>query len=216
MKRYSFLFTFLLFVKLIFFGQNDSIKCDETYRIPEGIYINYEDFRKNNPVKREQIETNLSKDQLDFFGKTLDAEKFAFTGKDGKTIIESKKVWGFYQNNALHINYNNKFYRVPVFGAISYLVALVEVLSPSYYPTYGGSIGGSVGTTIKTQEMREFILNFYNGLLTPFTMNEAELLISRDSVLFAEYKTLKRKKQKEQITRYIRKYNELHPVYFLK
>ncbi len=205
----------LVLLKQPFKAQNDSIKCDETFNITEGVYINYTDFRNNNPVKREQIENKLNKDALDFFGKALDSDKFTFNTSSGKSTIESKDVWGFYQNKTLHINYNKKFYRVPVFGSISYLVAMVEVISPGYYPSYG-AMGGGMGTNIKTQEMREFILNFYNGILVPFSMDLAEELIQRDSTVYAEYKLLKRKKQKEQISRYIRKYNELHPVYFLK
>jgi len=54
------------------------------------------------------------------------------------------------------------------------------------------------------------------GVVIEFKMNEAELLLARDKGLYEEFKKLSNRKQKEQIFRFIRKYNEAHPVYFLK
>jgi len=218
MKFKITLIILLVFIKLIGFAQKDSVICDLNCKITEGIYLNYEDFRKNNPVTREQLQSAVNKDLLDFFGKTLESEKFTFVRNEEKATLNSKNVWGFYQNNILHINYKGRFYRVPVFGSISYLMATVEVISSNYYyPGYGmmGGMGGSMGTTMKTQEVRDFLINFYDGIIIPFSIDQAELLLKRDPAVYAEFKALKRKQQKLQITRYIRKYNELHPVYFL-
>jgi len=208
------LFIFLLiFFKTSLVAQNDSLINDVNFKIKEGIYLNYEDFRRNDPVSKEQIESKINKDQLDFFGKIVSEETFNFSSGGNILTKESKSVWGFYQNNTLHIKYDKDFYRVPVFGSICYLVATVEVVNPGYYsPGYGGMMGG----TIKTKEVRNFLMNFYNGLMIPFSMDEAENLLSRDPVIFAEYKSLKSRQRKEQVSRYIRKYNEAHPVYFLK
>jgi hypothetical protein len=215
--RIFFIIIFALF-KLSASAQ-DSLLYDLNNKMAEGIFLNYEDFRRNNPVTKSQIENNLNKELLDYFGKSLDPEKFVFSRNGEKITVASKTVWGFYQNNTLHINYRGNFYRVPVFGSISYLMATIEVISPNYYyPSYGGmgGIGGSMGTTMKTQEVREFLINFYDGIVTPFSMDQAERLLNRDPAVYAEFKALKRKQQKEQVSRYFRKYNELHPVYFLK
>jgi menaquinone-dependent protoporphyrinogen IX oxidase len=59
-------------------------------------------------------------------------------------------------------------------------------------------------------------MNFYDGAITEFSMEKAEELLSRDPVLFAEYMKLNRRNRKEQVNRYIRRFNEAHPVYFLK
>src|SRR6185369_13374314 len=148
----SFLTLSLLLLKLLVMGQRDSIIGDENLKLKEGIYLNYADFRKNDPITKEQIESSLSKEHLDFYGKTLNESKFTFSKNGQKTTQESKAVWGFYQNNTLHVNYNKDFYRVPIFSAICYLVATVEVINPSMYsPGYGGMVG-SIGTTVKTKE----------------------------------------------------------------
>jgi hypothetical protein len=189
--------------------------CDAGCSITEGIYLSYDDFRANRPLTRAQIESDINKDQLDFFGEILSQPKFIFDYNGEKMNKDSKTAWGFYQNNVLHVNYNGEYYRVPVFGSICYLVAQVEVVSPALYtPVYGG-MGMGMGTTVRTQEIRNFLMSFYDGVISPFSMDLAEKFISRDADLYKEFKSLKSRQQKDQVARYIRKYNEMHPVYFL-
>jgi hypothetical protein len=208
----SFLTIFCTVFYFSLSSQNDSILADDSFKIREGIYLNYHDFRNNKPIDREQLDSKLSKDHLDYFGKNLSESKFTYFKNGERITTESSTVWGFYQNNTLHVNYEKEFYRVPVFGAICYLMATVEVISPAFYtPGYGAVMGGSV----RTREVRNFLINFYDGKIVPFSMERAEKLISRDAELYNEYMKLKARHRKEQVSRYIRKYNELHPVYFL-
>ncbi|MCW3078071.1 MAG: hypothetical protein JWO32_2680 [Bacteroidetes bacterium] len=215
MSRRSFLTGILFVGALLGFGQKDSVIYSETSNLNEGIYLTYSDFRNNSPILKEQIETNINHDQLDFFGKVIDQLKFTCIKDGARMSIDARTVWGFYQNRTLYVNYKEVFYRVPVFGSICYLVAVVEV--PTYYPGYyGPGFGGPVGSTGKTKEIREFIINFYDGIVEELNLERVELLLSRDESLYKEFKSLKRKKRKAQISRFIKKYNELHPVYFFK
>lgn len=126
--------------------------------------------------------------------------------------MESKNVWGFFQNNTLYVNYKEEFYRVPVFGAISYLVANVTVVNVGFYDPL---LGYPAGTT-NAKEIKEFLIDFYTGVMEVFTVSRAERLLARDQQLYEEYNKLGGRKKKEQIYRFIRRYNDLHPVYFLK
>jgi hypothetical protein len=195
------------------FCQNDSVLVPAFLDIPDGIFLRYSDFRYNKCVAKDNIISSGNKDQLDFIGKTLEKETFSFS--DGQKSISalSKSVWGFVQNKTLYINFKGSFYRVPVFGSICYLVATVEIVGVGFYDPMFGPGSGPSG---RRQEVREFLINFYDGVITEFKMDEAELLLSRDKGLYDEFKKLSNRKQKEQIFRYIRKYNEAHPVYFLK
>ncbi|MGZ3899895.1 MAG: hypothetical protein ACXVO9_07920 [Bacteroidia bacterium] len=197
-------------------AQKDSVLYNsETTNLVEGIFLTYEDFRKDKAITKDEIQSNVNKDQLDYYGKVIDQLKFTYTKNGITNTVDAHKVWGFYQNRTLYVNYKEVFYRVPVFGSICYLVAVVEV--PSYYPGYyGPGFGGGVGTTMKTKEIREFIINFYDGKVEELNLDNVELLLSRDEVLYKEFKALKRKKKKDQVSRFIKRYNEAHPVYFLK
>lgn len=208
------LFTFIFFIVLLnpaIFSQSDSIICPLNCELKEGVYISWSDFRMRNALQKDQIESDQDKMAIDFYSKVVKEEKLTFSSSGSKNVIETKLIWGFCQNNVLHLNYEGHFYRVPLFGSISYLIASVEVITPAYYTPGYGMYGSG-----KTTEIRNFLMNYYDGKMKEFDMNEAELLLSRDKELYVEFNALKKKKKKEQISRYIRKFNERNPIYFLK
>ncbi|MDP3556743.1 MAG: hypothetical protein Q8T03_05160, partial [Bacteroidota bacterium] len=174
-----------LFFSGIALAQTDSVLISLDNNTPDAVFLTYNDFRYNKGILKEQINSSINKDQLDFLGKTLDAETFSYTDNKINKSANTKSIWGFFQNKTLYVNYKGSFYRVPVFGSICYLVATVEVTSVGFYdPMYNpGSVAGG-----RRQEVREFLINFYDGIVTEFKMNEAELLISRDKLLYDEFK----------------------------
>src|ERR1044072_4078539 len=152
--------TFLsLFLTGLCCAQSDSILFSADMHLEDGIYLNYADFRHNNSIKKEQIVSKLDKSQLEFLAKVVFEDKFSYE-ENGQTFqVESKNVWGYIQNNILHVNYKGDFYRVPVFGAISYLVANVTIVNPGFYDPRFGMSGPST-----TKEIREFVMDFYEGV----------------------------------------------------
>jgi hypothetical protein len=212
-KSKLLLILFCFFLTVNSYGQNDSALVPAFLDVPDGIYLSYTDFRYNKAILKENIVSTGNKDQLDFIGKILEKEKFSFSKDQKSNTLETRFVWGFVQNKTLYINYKGSFYRVPVFGSICYLVATLEIIGVGFYdPMFGPGSGPSA----RQQEVREFLINFYDGVITEFKMDQVELLLARDKGLYDEFKKLSNKKQKEQIFRYIRRYNEAHPVYFLK
>lgn len=207
--------TLLICFELFVFSaqaQNDSSLYHVGMPLNDGVYLTYWDFRHNNPVLKENIEFGKNKEQLDYVGKALEQEKLNYKLNGNTLSINSKEVWGYVQNGTFYVNYQTKFYRIPVFGAISFLVAMVEVKQSGFYdPRFGGYTGGMV-----TNEQREFVMNFYEGKLSELRQDEVEVLLSRDKALYEEFSKLSNRKQKEQLYRYIRRYNENNPVYFLK
>jgi hypothetical protein len=204
------LWVLVLFSQVDFFGQADSLRVQEDR--PDGIYLTYNDFRRNNFIAKEQLITEFKKEQLDFISKVTTTDKISFNAQGAVVSMPTKDLWGYYQNKALYVNYKGEFFRVPVFGAICYLVATVSVINSGFYdPTYSYGVNAT-----RTKEIREFIIDFYDGNIIDFTMEKAEAMLGRDSVLYAGYKGLSRRSRKEQVNRYIRRFNEAHPVYFLK
>lgn len=211
MRLLPLLFAFLMLQQLSF-CQSDSVVFSKDLKLTDGIYMTYFDFRSNSGITKEQLVSTINKEQLDFVGKIIDQQKFSYKSNNGILSAESNTVWGFVQNGTLYINFKEDFYRVPVFGSICYLVANVTAMNAGFYDPMFGS--GS--TTNRTKEVREFLINFYDGIVIEFTLQKVEELLSRDKSLYAEYMNLSRRKQRDQIYRYLRKYNESHPVYFLK
>ncbi len=124
---------FILGICLYFksFSQ-DSVAFSMNFQLYEGLYLEYTDLRHNWPIAKEKIITNINKDQLDFYTKLLAQDKIEFVERDGsKTYIQPSKIWGYCQNNVIYINYQKNFCRIPVFGAISFFVGVVEVTNYS-------------------------------------------------------------------------------------
>lgn len=194
----------------------DSVAYSRDFRLYEGLYLGYQDFRYNWPIPKEKIITKINKDQLDFYTKLIEGEFVEYYERDGSVSkVRSEKVWGYCQNNNIFINQNKKFFRIPVFGAISNFIGTVEVInySPGYDPFMNAPIGS---TQMKTLEIRQYLFDFYTGDITPFSTEQLEEYLKRDEAVYKEYMALGRKKKKELATKYIRMYNEKHLVYFPK
>src|ERR1700752_761630 len=119
------------------FKAQDSVAYSKDFRLYEGLYLSYQDFRYNWPIPKEKIITKINKDQLDFYSKLMEGDMIEFEERDGTIAkIQPEKVWGYCQNNIIFINQDKNFYRIPVFGAISNFIGTVEVVnySPGYDP----------------------------------------------------------------------------------
>lgn len=194
----------------------DSVIYSKEFRLYEGIYINYEDLRFNWPIDKEKIITNLPKEQLDFFSKLVESDMIEYKERDGSVIkIKTEKIWGYCQNNVIFINQENSFFRIPVFGAISSFIGAVAVInhSPGFDP-FMNTPSNSTAHSIK--EFRPFLFDFYSGDITEFSLEKLEEYLSRDISLVNEFKQLRKKKKKEYAAKYIRLFNEKHPVFFPK
>lgn len=194
----------------------DSVIYSKDFRLYEGIYINYEDLRFNWPIDKEKIITNLPKEQLDFFSKLVESDMIEYKERDGSVIkIKTEKIWGYCQNNVIFINQENSFFRIPVFGAISSFIGAVAVInhSPGFDP-FMNTPSNSTAHSIK--EFRPFLFDFYSGDITEFSLEILEEYLSRDISLVSEFKQLRKKKKKEYAAKYIRLFNEKHPVFFPK
>jgi hypothetical protein len=214
MRAIFFVSLFILASRLC--SQGDSVAYSKDFTLYEGLYLTYMDFRHNWPIPKEKILTKINKDQLDFYSKLIEEDKIEYVERDGNnSTIRSEKVWGFCQNNVIYLNINKSFFRIPVFGAISYFLASIDV--NAYSPGYNVFINGPVGnSTTNAKEIREYLMNFYTGNLIEFNLENLEEMLKKDDTIYKEFMALSKKKKKEQANRFIRKYNEKHPVYFPK
>lgn len=215
MQKFCFLIAFLICV--LFDGHSqDSVIYSRDFRLYEGIYTSYQEFRYNWPIDKDKIITNLPKEQLDFFSKLTESDIIEYKERDGSlTKIKTEKIWGYCQNNVIFINQDKNFFRIPVFGAISNFIGTVEVLS--YSPGYDPFMNAPINSTSqKTREIRQYLFDFYSGEVVQYSIEKLEEFLKRDDVLYKEFMAFNKKKKKENAFKYMRLYNEKHPVYFPK
>ena len=200
-------------------AQTDSVAYSHEFPLKEGVYLSYTDFRRNQPVPKEAIQSKEDKTQLDFIGKSVaDNKEIVVLIDSAERKLETAKLWGYSQNNTVYLNYESKFYRVPVFGNISHFIGTVEVYNYNNMGLYGGGIYGmGVGMPVggaKQREVRQFIFDFYSGEIMDYNLSNVEMLISRDMKLYEEFMKLKKSRRKEMMLMYLRKFNAAHPISF--
>jgi hypothetical protein len=217
---------FFMFVSFYLNAQTDSIKpklvpFSEDFRFKDGIFMDFEDVRRNNPIPKERIITNLDENDYKFFETLLEDETVSVLDNMGlKVEIKVNDIWGYSQNGMLFIKYNGQFNRVPVFGSICHFIAdktyIDNRYNPSYY-NYGNYYYNPYyypnNQTVKT-ELRQYILDMETGSIMDYTHENLEIILARDKTLYEEFVKLKTKKKRQLKFLYLRKYNENNPFYF--
>ena len=202
------------------------IKYSPDFKFQEGVYVSFDQARRNNPIPKSRIITPVAYDDPDFFERILKEKKIQlFDNLGTKQEIQVKNVWGFSRNGVLYINLNEGYFRITIIGNICHFVAsLTSYTNDRYNPYYG--YGNpyysssyynpyyspySASTNI---EMKQYLLDFKTGNVLVYDEESVELLLMADSELHDEFAALSKKKQKQMKFLYIRKFNEKNPLYF--
>ena len=193
-------------------AQADSVQYTQGFAFNAGVYLNYDQFRTNTPVPKSAIVFEGDTSRLDFLRQLLTKDQFQW--RDTAGVVHTTRTistWGYSENKAVYIRYNYSFNRVMVIGSICHFTAYVTnymYTGPGTYPNQ------QYGTPVET--MQQYIIDTKTGLIYDFNPASMEMILQRDSVLSAEYAGLKKKQKKDQAFVYLRKYNEKHPLYFIK
>ncbi len=205
-------------------GQNDSsnlVKYTPEFKFKEGVFINFQQVRSNNPIPKSRILTTAGYDDQYFFSRILDLKEIRYFDNFGiQQSVKTKNIWGYSRNGILYIGINNGFYRITIIGSICHFVASHTSYGNSYYPYssydyryYPYGVSPSANTTT---EMRQYLLDFNTGNVMDYDVQSLEVLLMRDPVLHDEYVSLRNRKKKQLKFLYIRKFNERNPLYFTK
>lgn len=202
----------IFFFQVVFCQNKDNENLLESEIGKEGIYLTCKCFLEKHPIEKNEIVTDLDLNDGEFYGKALSKPKLSFTKNGYMKTVYTDSVWGFIQNNTLYVNVQGRFYRVPVFGRISYFMAMVEVNQ-----MVGAGIDPLTGLPVsvpsRTRELKEYILLFDAGCGPfPFNLEKIENELRKDEEVWNEYHQEKSKNRKKFITKYIRKYNAHHPL----
>ena len=70
-----------------------------------------------------------------------------------------------------------------------------------------------IGRNMSRNELKQYLIDFESGKILEFDVDNTELLLMKDNKLYEEYVQLSRKKRKDLMFVYIRKFNENNPLY---
>jgi len=200
-------FICLLFLRLTGFSQADSVPYSREYEFKEGIFLNVEQFRRNDPIPKSAIISAYPKTQVDFMKQVTGERYITYKAADGsEQKVETLSLWGYCQNRSLFINFNDELNRVNQIGTLCHFTSIVTM--PVSYQDPMNTYGIST-----SDEMRQFIFDTQTNKVFDFNVKNMELLLKNDPALYTEFMKLKKRKKADAIFVFLRRYNENHPLY---
>jgi len=230
----------LLLLPWISYGQEQAemVKYTPDFRFRDGIYLNFDQVKANRPIPKAKLLTSADYNDKDFFDKVFAADKIYFYDEMGvRQEVKKEEIWGFARNGVVYVMIlQGNFNRITFIGNICHFVADVTTYENryNYYSPYGyydpyyyspyGYYGGYYPYGMYSpysyrpyssarNELRQYMIDTETGKIVDFTVENVKLLIMKDPEIYEEYVKLPRKKQKELMFVYVRKFNEKNPLY---
>ena len=219
----------------------DTVKYTPDFRFKDGIYLNFEQVKANSPIPKAKLLTSADYNDRDFFDKIFGSDKIYYYDEVGlRKEVDKNNIWGFSRNGVLYTMIQGNFNRITFMGSICHFVADITTYDNRYnnyyspygyydpysygnyynpYSYYGGySPYGSYyspynRSSAPRNELKQYVIEFETGKVLEFTPDNVALLLMKDPSLYDEYIQLSRKKKKEQMFLYVRKFNEKNPLY---
>ena len=229
------LFALILFVFFsgYSFGQGEGeVKYTPDFRFRDGIYVNFDQVRQNSPIPKAKIVTSADYNARDFFVQIFENDRiYYYDGLGIRQELEIESIWGYSRNGILYIQLQGNFHRITYVGMLAHFVADITTYdrrnygspynyyspyssrysynsynNPYYYSPYSPS-------TISRSELVQYIVDFETGNRLEYNVNNVEISIMKDPELHMEFISLPRKKKKQMMFLFLRRYNEDNPLY---
>jgi hypothetical protein len=242
MRLVLFLTLMLLVSSLTLISAQDKpgmVKYTPEFRFNDGIYLNFEQVKMNAPIPKSKILTSLDYNDREFFKKIMEMDKLYFYDDMGvRQDVARSSIWGYARNGVVYVQVQDNFNRITFVGNICHFVADVTTYdsranSPygyydPYYSPYGyNSYYSPYGSyyspysmyspynqpNMARNELKQYLIDFESGKVLEFDVDNTELLLMKDNQLYEEYVQLSKRKKKEMMFVYIRKFNEKNPLY---
>lgn len=217
------------------YGQDSArmVKYTPEFKFRDGIYLNFDQVKLNSPIPKAKLLTSIDYNDREFFNKVLEGEKIYFYDNIGvRQEIEKGNIWGYSRNGVLYIQVQDNFNRITFIGNICHFVADITTFdsrsynpygyydpyySPysysSYYNPYNPYYSPYRQSNLSRSELKQYLIDFESGKIVEFDVENTELLLMKDSQLYDEYVQLSRKKKKELMFVYIRRFDEKNPLF---
>jgi hypothetical protein len=213
------------------------VKYTPDFRFNDGIYLNFDQVRMNRPIPKAKLLTSVDYNDREFFKKVLEPDKIYFYDNMGvRQDIAKNTIWGYARNGVLYIQIQETFNRITFVGTICHFVADITTIDSRYYnspygyydPYYSPYGYGNYyspysayspyyspyrQSNMSRTELKQYLIDFESGKILEFDIDNTELLLMKDNDLYEQYIQLSRKKKKEQMFVYVRKFNDKNPLY---
>lgn len=173
----------------------------------EGAYLDFRAFRLNTPsIPHDRLRDDQGLPITDI--RQMLSKLWYQPDSGGVQELRMDELWGFCQNDVVYVQAGNGFYRIGLMGSIAHMVYEQNYRDWDPY-LYG------YGTVTRTVLMHQLI-NMETGAVLPFNASGMHTALELDPVLQEEFDLLPKKQRNsdEALFRFLRFYNEKHPLLF--
>jgi len=190
-----------------------SIKYHNDFKFKDGIYFSFTNVIKSEPIIKGRI-VGLSSGNKSF-AEILEAKEISIIDDFGmKSVIKTSSIWGYADMGALYVQVSNDFHRITMIGTISHVFVSQTVYSTRYMDPYYYNYGYPMySPTYQTKQMVQYLIDFRTGQIFQMNLGTVEALLSQDSELYSEFSQLRKRKKRQLMLYYIRKFNDRNPLY---
>ena len=171
----------------------------------EGVYRDFLSFRMNTPsIPQAQLRDDQGLPVRDI--RQVLSKLHYQPDSGGVQSLRMDRIWGFCQNDVVYVQAGNGFYRIGLMGSLAHMVYEVNYRDWDPY-LYG------YGTVTRTVLMQQLI-NMDNGSVLPFNASGMHMGMELDPTLQEEFANIPKKQRNkdEALFRFLRLYNERHPL----
>jgi hypothetical protein len=202
------------------------IQFSSEYRFKDGLYLNIDDVRNNDPIPLGRVVTDLNNYNKDFFDEMIIREEIILYDENGvRASVPTKNIWGYAQNGRLYIMLGGKFQRIIIEGSISHFIASATTYMKTFRPDDTSRYYTTTEDLYRSINRKYFydnvstegnmsLFDFESNVLTGYNEDNLGKLLERDSILSSEYESLRKREKKKNMAAFIRRYNDRHPLYF--
>ncbi len=202
------------------------IRYSPEFKFKDGLYLNIEDVKTNDPIPLARIVTDLGSYNKDFVDELYKSGKIILYDDYGiQRYIYTKHIWGYAEDGRLFIMVGGQFMRIIIQGSISLFTASATTHERKTFQPRDTTVYSTTTDLYRshnkkyyyanvTGERQEYLFDFESNTLAAYNVDVFEKLLVRDAVLFTEYASLRKRDKKIKIGEFIRRYNTNHPLYF--
>lgn len=207
-------------------GQIDSVKqvkYHPDFRFYDGLYLNFDQVKENNPIPSVRIASDADPFGFNFFKDLVEEDRIAYFDDFGtRQEVKTDQIWGFCQDGKLYIQYNDEFNRIPIVGSVCHFISDITVTTEQYDPYYydyydryyyNSYYNRPYRRTTRSREMRQYLLDFETGKVMSFDRESVKAILMQEPDLYDEFARLNRRKQKDLMFFFIRRFNDKKPLY---
>lgn len=190
------------------------VEFDPDFRFHDGIYLDFQDFKANNPIPITHIISAHDIRLPDFMELVTDEDVVTYFDMLGEQrSAATKDIWGYAHNGKAFISYGDGFFRMPMMGTITHFTAAVTTYRMMSDPMMMNP-GMMPYREVPVQELRQFVLDMRSGKVLPFSEDNVLTLMNSEPELVDAFLAQRKKQRQQSLMLYIRRYNERYRLYF--